>query len=165
MRTRTLRSLVGHALLAACATACVSKDPGVSTAFDPLMQFPAQATYAWDISASETPHEPRIRQLDLDPIIQQVASDVLASHGYREAQSGSSPDFLLSYRLAVHSFFSAERSTAVASLSLLLVVQESGRRAWLGWTRAELSSSATRAQRAERLRVTLDRMFESFPPS
>lgn len=163
MRRRALLSFPSLALLAALASGCVSNAPGVSTAFDPLFQFPAQATWSWDIEASETPHEPVIRQLDLDPLIQRVTSDVLAIRGYREVESDS-PDFLLSYRFAVKSFFSAERSTAVASLSLLLVERESRIRAWMGWTRAELQRTATRSQRAERLRATLDRMFENFPP-
>ena len=38
----------------------------VSTTFDPLTRFPAQATYLWDEAANQLPDDPRFNQMDTD---------------------------------------------------------------------------------------------------
>jgi hypothetical protein len=143
---------------------CASKDAAVSTTFDPLARFPAQATYAWDDAATRLPTDPRVAELDLGPLIQETVEEAFAAHGYRRVIGGS-PDYRLSYELAVHNWIAADASKSIGSLSLLLVEAKSGRRVWLGFGRAELHVGRTRDERKVRLHEALARMLEKFPPS
>jgi hypothetical protein len=148
------------ALLAGCASDGVE----VSTTYDPLASFPAEASYTWDDRANKLPPNPRIEALDLDPLIKEAAAEELALRGYRAATSGS-PDYLLSYELVVHSWIGADNSLSVGSLSMLLVEANSGRRVWLGFARAEVHVGLTPAERKERLRGAFARMLAKFPPA
>ncbi len=148
------------ALLAGCASDGVE----VSTTYDPLALFPAQASYAWDGRANKLPPDPRIEALDLDPLIKEAAAEELAVRGYRPAASGS-PDYRLSYELVVHTWIGADNSRSVGSLSLMLVDADLGRRVWIGFARAEVQVGRTTAERKQRLRGVFAKMLAKFPPA
>ena len=150
------------ALMLAFLFACVSSEP-VSTAFDPLTRFPAQATYVWDEAANREPDDPRVRELEFGPRLRRLATEALAARGYREAASEPA-DYRVSYQLSVHTWIAPDHSTSVGSLSIVLVDAPSGRRVWMGFARAEAHVGLPEEARDERLRDILERMFEQFPP-
>jgi len=160
MRQRLAAVTLLLVLLAGCASDVVE----VSTTYDPLEPFPAQASYAWDDRANKLPADPRLAALDLDPIIKQAAEEELALRGYHPATSGS-PDYRLSYELVVHTWIGPDDSLSVGSLSLLLAEASSGRRVWLGFARAEVHVGLTPAEREQRLRDAFARMLAKFPPA
>ena len=134
----------------------------VSTAFDPLVRFPAEASFAWDRAAISLPHNPELNAAKLGHVIEQEAEAAFAARGYRLAH-GEQADYQLSYHLRVDTFIAADRSSATAGLSLLLV-DPGGRRVWTGWGRAPFYvGSAIEARRA-RLRQAIDDMLTHFPP-
>jgi hypothetical protein len=143
---------------------CASDGIEVSTTYDPLTSFPAQASYAWDDRANKLPSDPRIVELDLDPLVKRAAEEEFAARGYLAVASGS-PDYSLSYELVVHTWIGADNSRSVGSLSLLLVEADTGRRVWLGFGRAEVHVGLTRAERKQRLQNALAKMLEEFPPA
>jgi hypothetical protein len=152
-------SLVFLASLAGCASDGIE----VSATHDPLASFPAQATYAWDVRANKLPSDPRIVELDLDPLIKEVAEEEFAAHGYRAAGSGAAR-YRLSYELVVHTWIGVDESRSVGSLSLLLAEADTGRRVWIGFGRADVRVGLTREERKQRLRAALAKMLEKFPP-
>jgi hypothetical protein len=143
--------------------ACVS-GPAVSTAFDPLTRFPAEASFVWDAAANHAPEDPRIAELNFESRLRKLTTDALAARGYREVESEPA-DYRVSYQLSVHTWISAEHSTSVGSLSIVLVDSVSGRRVWMGFTQAQAQVGLPEEVRNERLRDILDRMFENFPPN
>ena len=142
---------------------CASSD-AVSTAFDPLTRFPAQATYVWDEAANREPDDARIRELNFGPRLRKLTTLALAARGYREAASEPA-DFRLSYQLSVHTWIAADHSKSVGSISIVMVDTPSGRRVWTGFARAETHVGRPEKERNERLRAILERMFENFPPN
>jgi hypothetical protein len=151
-------------LLLGSLAGCASDGVEVSTTYDPLTSFPAQATYRWDERANKLPTDPRIVALDLDPILKAAAEEEFAARGYRAAVAPP-VDYRLSYELVVHTWIGADNSRSVGSLSMLLVEAETGRRVWLGFGRAEIQVGRTRAERKQRLREALARILENFPPT
>lgn len=145
------------------ASGCASDDVRVSTSFDPLTRFPATATFAWDDAASSLPDDPRIQELDLGPLVREVANQEFAARGYRVG-SPAAANYRLSYQVTVHTWSGVE-SRSIASLSLQLVEAASERRVWTGFGEADLFVGLTREERRERLRTGLARMLERFPPS
>lgn len=143
---------------------CKSDDFSVSTNFDPLTSFPVQATYAWDDLANRPPKEPRLKPLDLDPLLKEVANQEFSSRGYRPAASGS-PNYRLSYDLTVHNWYGPDNSKSVGSLSLTLVEAGTGHRVWMGFARAEIHVGLTREERKNRLRKVVAAMLVKFPPA
>ena len=142
---------------------CISGAPEVSTAFDPLTPFPAQATYIWDESAIREPDDPRIRDLNFGARLRKFATEALAERGYREVASEPA-DYRVSYHLSVHTWISPDHSTSVGSLSILLIDAPSDQRVWMGFARAEAQVGLSEETRNERLRAIVQRMFERFPP-
>lgn len=150
------------ALWLAAGCAADSGRVPVSTAFDPLVRFPAQATWAWDRGKISLPEDPALEGLRLAEAVEQEAEAAFAARGYALDTTGS-PDFHLSYHLSVDSFIAADRSSSVVGLSLLLT-DANGRRVWTGWGRAPFFVGAESTPRRERLRRALDDMLASFPP-
>jgi len=163
MRTRHASPALAATLLL-FAAACASNEPPVSSAFDPLVQFPAQATYVWDPEANVLPDNPSIRQSSLAESIRNLADEAMAARGYTEAVTGT-PPYRLSYQVTVHSWIGAEQSSSTASLALRLADFASNRTVWLGFTRIEVDLSRTIAERTALLRDTFERMLATFPPS
>lgn len=158
------RSLLGLAALCLLAlVGCASDDLQTSTVFDPLSQFPDEATLRWDDAANKLPDDERIRALDLDPLIREAANQAFAARGYRVVDSGAA-DYRLSYQLAVDTWIGADNSYSVASLSLLLVDDEQDRRVWLGYGRAEMHVSISPEERLKRLQKATEEMLAKFPP-
>ena len=152
--------LAAHLALLGCAS-----DPiDVSTTFDPLTRFPAQATYLWDETASRLPDDPRINQMDMDSLIREAADAEFAARGYRPSTSGSA-HYKISYDLTVHTWYGADNSSSLGSLSLWLADAASKRRVWMGYVRAEVHVGLSRAERLARLRGALARLLEKFPPA
>jgi hypothetical protein len=143
--------------------ACAS-GPAVSTAFDPLTRFPAEASFVWDVAANHVPDDPRIAALNFEPRLRKLTTDALAARGYREVESEPA-DYRASYQLSVHTWISTAHSTSVGSLSIVLVDSVSGRRVWTGFTHVEAQVGLPEEMRNERLRDILYRMFENFPPN
>jgi hypothetical protein len=159
-----LHRLAAVASLLALLVGCASDGVEVSTTYDPLASFPAQASFVWDDLADKLPANPRLQALDLDPLIKQAAEEELALRGYRLATSGS-PDYRLSYELVVNTWLGPDNSISVGSLSLLLVEASSGRRVWLGFARAEIHVGLSPAEREQRLRSAFAKMLAAFPPA
>jgi hypothetical protein len=153
-------SCVALSLLAGCASDGVE----VSAAFDPLATFRPQATFAWDEGENKLPSDPRVTALDLGPLLTAAAEEEFAAHGYRPVAPGGSPDYRLSYELIVHTWIGGGNSRSIGSLSLLLVEADTGRRVWLGYTRAEVQVNLTPEERKQRLRAALAKMLAEFPP-
>jgi hypothetical protein len=141
---------------------CVSGQP-VSTAFDPLVRFPVQATYIWDEAANREPDDPRVRDLNFGPRLRRLTTEALAARGYREVES-EPVDYRVSYQLSVHTWISTDHSTSVGSLSIVMVDAPSGRRVWTGFAQAEAAVRLPEEVRNARLRDLLEAMFEDFPP-
>ena len=158
-----LQLLLLPVLLLACVVGCASDGIEVSTTFDPLTQFPPQATFLWDDAANRLPTDERIAALDIEPRLKAASEAEFALKGYRLATSGD-PDFLLSYQLVVHSWIGADNSRSTASLSLLLTEAASARRVWLGFGRTEIQMQLPQDQREERLRVAVTKILANFPP-
>ena len=155
-----LLGFAGCLALAGCAS-----DPiDVSTTFDPLTPFPAQATYLWDETASKLPDDPRINQMDTNSLIQEAANAEFAAHGYRLASTDSA-HYKLSYDLAVHTWYAADNSSSLGSLSLWLTDAATRRRVWMGYVRAEILVGLSREERLARLQKAMARLLEKFPPS
>jgi hypothetical protein len=143
---------------------CASDGVETSSAFDPLTQFPAQATFLWDASSSKLPSDDRVAALNLGPVIEEAAEEEFAVRGYTKSTTDSA-NYLLSYEVATHSWIGADNSRAVGSLSLLLVEASSGRRVWLGIGRAEMNVGLSNAERLAGMRVALAKMLKEFPPN
>lgn len=147
----------------AAFTACASSDLSVGTHFDPLEQFPKQATWRWEELRNLLPTDERLVALDLGTAVKQAVAAELAERGYREAGS-SVADYLLSFQLNVTPQMRVERSFAVGSLSLLLQDPDSKRRVWVGFAQTEVDLSRTASERGTRLRDTVRQMLLNFPP-
>ncbi|MBW2273348.1 MAG: DUF4136 domain-containing protein [Deltaproteobacteria bacterium] len=153
------------ALLLLLFAGCKSDDGlEVSSTYDPLTRFPAQASYAWDDAGSKLPTDPRIQALDLDPLIRGAANEEFALRGYSEVAAGA-PNFLLSYELTVRSWIGPDKAISTASFSLLLSEATTGRHVWLGFARAPVQIGLDSAERGESIRKAVAKMLEQFPPS
>ncbi|MBW2290196.1 MAG: DUF4136 domain-containing protein [Deltaproteobacteria bacterium] len=151
-------------ILATVMLGCASDGIETSVAFDPLTQFPTQATFLWDSSSSKLPADDRIAALDLGPVIEAAAEAEFAVRGYTLSTTESA-NYLMSYQVASHSWIGADNSRAVGSLSLLLVEAASGRRVWLGIGRAEINVGLSNDERLAGMRVALAKMLKEFPPN
>ena len=163
MLARRFLAILGTLGLVALA-GCASDDVQASVVHDPLSRFPSQATFSWDAAANKLPADERLAALDLDPLIRGAANQEFSLRGYRVVTSGS-PDYRLSYQVAVNTWIGADNSTSVASLSLLLVDAKIGRRVWLGYGRAETQVGISRDERMKRLRAAIAKMLKKFPPN
>jgi hypothetical protein len=142
--------------------ACASNDAiPVSTTFDPLVHFPAQATFSWDDAAIALPNLPD--RDATDALLREVAEEAFAARGYRVAEPPT--NFRLSYHYDVVERLGPVVAKAIGSVSLLMTDAGSGRRVWLGFGRAEIYVGLTPEERKARLRNALDRMLTEFPPS
>jgi len=152
-------------LLLTLTAACASSDAiPVSSTYDPLTRFPAEATFVWDDAASRLPSDPEIDGPAMAALIKDVATEAFGARGYRPA-SGATPDYRLSYDYEVNTRIGPDISKAVGSISLLLVQNSSGRKVWLGFGRAEIHVGLSPAERRARLLDAMNRMLEKFPPS
>jgi len=155
LRLATLTALV-------LALACASGDAiPVSTTFDPLVQFPARATFAWDEAAISLPDIPEREATDA--LFREVAEEAFAARGYRVAAAPA--NYELSYQYVVNERIGPDVAKAVGSVSILMTEGGTGRRVWLGFGRAEIFVGLSREERRARLRDALDRMLADFPPS
>ena len=162
-RCRSAPLLISSALLALLA--CASDDAiPVSSNYDPLERFPAQATFVWDAAACSLPDSPAIDPKTTDALLKDVANQAFGARGYRVVERGPA-NYRLSYQYAIHSFKGVEVSKAVGTVSLLLLENSSGRRVWMGFGQAEVHVGLSPEERRIRLSDALNRMLEKFPPS
>jgi hypothetical protein len=157
------RASVAAVLLACLGCASGPAAPAVSSTYDPLFRFPAQARYAWDDAAIQLPEDPAIDRAETDALLREAADEAFAARGWGRAAPPA--EFRLSYHYVVNTRIAADYAKSVGSVSLLLVESASGRRVWMGFGRAEIYVGLTREERKARLRDALDRMLEKFPPS
>ena len=151
---------------ALCALlACASGDIPVSTNYDPLVRFPAQATYVWDEGANALPDDPAIDHAAVDGLLKDVTNEAFAARGYRVVGDGAAANYRLSYQYVVHTYIGPDVSRAMGSLSLLLTDYASRRRVWMGFGRAEIYTGLSPEERRKRLADALERMLAKFPPS
>lgn len=142
--------------------ACASDDAiPVSTTYDPLTRFPAQATFSWDEAEISLPNIPD--RDATDALFREVAEEAFAARGYRV--DAPPTNYRLSYEYNVTERLGPDVAKAVGSVSILLTDSSSGRRVWLGFGRAEIYMGLSREERKARLRDALDRMLVAFPPS
>lgn len=159
MLLRGLRFLLLPALLA-----CASDDAiPVSTSYDPLERFPAQATFVWDHAANTLPNDPSIDRKETGALLERVVREGFAARGYRAVAGGA--QYRLSYQFVIHTRTGPEGSHAIGSLSLLLLDAASGRRVWTGFGQAEVYVGLSPEEREQRLREAVSRMLINFPPS
>jgi hypothetical protein len=146
--------------LLACAS---SDDVPVSSSYDPLYRFPAEASFAWDERANVLPDHPDIDRAATDALLREVIGAAFAARGYRLA--GPEAPYRLSYEYAVNRRTSADESFAMGSVSLIMTERASRRRIWTGFGRAEIYQGHTPEERRARLREAMDRMLAGFPPT
>ena len=145
--------------------ACASDDAiPVSTNYDPLVRFPAQATYVWDEAANSLPKDAAIDHQTTDALLKDVANEAFAARGYRVVPSAPA-DYRLSYQYVVHTYIGPDVSRAFGSVSVLMVESASARRVWMGFGRAEIHVGLSPEERRARLADAMARMLEHFPPS
>lgn len=161
LRTRFLVLVLGPILI---VLGCANPAYDVSSIFDPLAIFPAQATFAWNDQANHLPDHPELQSLDFDRLLKQVSNEEFAKRGYSNATAGSS-DYWLSYELTVHRWISVEKTQATGTLSLNLVDTKTNNRVWLGFGRAEVLVGLSEEERVDRLRLILAEILQKFPPS
>ncbi len=153
------------AIATAALAACASDDAiPVSTNYDPLVRFPAEATFVWDDAASSLPDIAASDRQSTDALLKDVANQAFAARGYRVVAGGTA-DYRLSYQYVVRTYTGPDVSRAVGSISLLLVEKASGRRVWLGFGQAEVHVGLAPEERRARLSDALTRMLANFPPS
>jgi hypothetical protein len=102
--------------------------------------------------------------MDSGAVIEEAANAEFAAHGYTLSTSGTA-NYKLSYDLTVHTWYGADNSSSVGSLSFWLVELATKRRVWMGYVRAEIHVGLTREERVKRMRGALARLLEKFPPS
>jgi hypothetical protein len=148
--------------VAAVALACASTDePRIGTSHDPLYAFPAQATFSWSERDNRVPDDPRITHLGLGPLIERVAAEEFAAHGYR--LTDSNPDYLMSYQVRID-WFRVETSEMLGSVTLQLAKADSRHRVWSGFGRSVVHPALTPEVREQRMRKAIQQMLENFPP-
>ncbi len=153
------------AALALALLACASGDAiPVSTNYDPLVRFPAAASYVWDEAANTLPDDPAIDPKSTDALFKDAANEAFAARGYR-VTPGPAADFRLSYQYVVHTYIGPDVSRSLGSLSLLLSDHATGRRVWMGFGRAEIHVGLSPEERRAQLADAMRRMLEKFPPS
>ena len=104
LRISTLLVTAAIALLA-----CASDDAvPVSSGYDALYRFPAQATFAWDERAISLPDDPDVDRASTDGLLKQVIAEAFAAHGYTVA--GIEAPYRLSYQYSVNRRTSADES-------------------------------------------------------
>jgi hypothetical protein len=135
----------------------------VSTNYDPLVRFPATATYVWDDKANTLPDDPAIEHASTDALLRSVANEAFAERGYRVVAAAPA-DYRLSYQYVVHTYIGTDVSRSVGSISLLLA-DPTGRRVWMGFGRAEIHVGLSPDERRARLSDAMARMLAKFPPS
>ncbi|MGH7342098.1 MAG: DUF4136 domain-containing protein [Candidatus Rokuibacteriota bacterium] len=152
------------ALLAALLAfaGCRSDTGEFTTSFDALATFPEKASFAWDAAACKLPDDPRIRELNLDPLIREAAEGAFTARGWQPAVGAAG--YRLAYELGENRWHGPGGTTSVVSLSLFLTDAKNGRRVWSGYGRAEVQPNLSREERGKRLRAAFDRMLAAFPP-
>jgi hypothetical protein len=143
--------------------ACAGDKIPVSTNFDPLVRFPAAATFVWDEAASTLPKDPAIDPAATEALIKDVVNEAFAARNYRAVERDA--NYRLSYQYFVNEYFGPDTSRAVGSLSLFLAEAGSGRRVWAGFGRAEIHPGLTPEERRKRLGEAMHHMLKDFPPS
>ena len=151
------------ALLAVALLACASDDVQVSANYDPLVRFPAEATYVWDDVANVLPEDSALDRASTDALLRSVADEAFAAKGWRMVPSEPA-DFRLSYQYTVHTYIGPNSSLALGSVSLLMSDNQTGRRVWAGFGRAEIHMGLTPEERRARLAEGMERMLADFPP-
>jgi hypothetical protein len=152
------------ALLLASLLACTSNGGvEVSANYDPLVTFPAEATYVWDLAANALPEDSALDRAGTDALLRSVADEAFAEKGWRVA-SKAPADFSLSYQFTVHTYIGPNASLALGSLSLLMSEGKTGRRVWAGFGRAEIHNGLSEEERRARLADGMERMLANFPP-
>ena len=159
----TLRRFAPLAIALLVGVGCAS-DVETGVSYDPLTRFPRLARFAWDERANKLPRDPRIQQLNLDPIIKRTVAAEMGARGYRQVTSGN-PDYLLSYQIGVNTWHGAGGSLSVGSLSLQMNEANGGRRVWVGFVRANVEVGLSDAERETRFRKMFRKVLEDFPPS
>jgi hypothetical protein len=152
------------ALLLLALLACASDDAvQVSANYDPLVRFPAEATYVWDEAENVLPADPAFDRAGTDALLRSVADEAFAKKGWR-AVPNDPADFRLSYQYRVHTYIGPNSSLALGSVSLLMSDNQTGQRVWAGFGRAEIHMGLTPEERRARLADGMERMLADFPP-
>lgn len=138
--------------------------PKVGSTHDPLVVFPAQATWEWDDAANRLPNNELVHTLELDSIIREAATAAFSERGWVEAPAGSAPQYLLSYDVGLGEVISQTQARAVGSVSFHLAEARTGHRVWVGFVRTDVDLSRTEAQRRTWMRDRMRIMLKDFPP-
>ena len=146
----------------AMALGCASKDePRIGTSHDPLYAFPAQATFSWADRGNVVPDDPRIARLELGPLIQEVANQEFATRGYVHTDEGG--QYVMSYQVRID-WFKVQTSEMLGAVTLQLAESASRHRVWSGFGRSVVHPALTPEERETRMRKSIQKMLEQFPP-
>ena len=158
----SIRRWLHLVIVVAMALGCASNDePRIGTSHDPLYAFPAQATFSWADRGNVVPDDPRIVRLDLGPLIQKVATEEFATRGYAYADSNA--DYVMSYQVRID-WFKVQTSEMLGSVTLQLAESASRHRVWSGFGRSVVHPALTPEEREKRVRKSIRKMLENFPP-
>lgn len=94
IRSRPVLMLVAAIALAGCAKF------DVKARRDPNVDMSHMRTYAWLPIEQAAPADQRVQDRYMDRRLREDVATDFAAKGYRPAESGQQPDFLLNYRLA-----------------------------------------------------------------
>ena len=157
-------AIAGALFILFSATGCATPDGDVGATYDPLSTFPASALWVWDDAQNKLPNDERIDNQALDRQIKSAVEAEFGARGYQQA-SGRKIHYLLSYEVGIHTWISNTEARAFGALSVLMREAASGRKVWLGFLRLQVDMSLTPAERDQRLRSSVARMLENFPPA
>jgi hypothetical protein len=165
------------------------EDPGrqappnvaVKTSYDPAARFPRSAFYGWETRYPKLPDDVRVDSLELEQRLRKAIRRVLKDKGY--SHRGYSPDFRVGYRVAIVTDefdpeFNARyrvrdgwlpamansRLVERGALMIDVVDAVSHRLVWQGVSEANVTMTADKATKHERLNRAVEEMFAEFPP-
>lgn len=172
-------------LLAIVLAGCSQFD--VRSRQDPNIDWSRMRTYAWLPPEEAAPADQRVQDRYFDRRIRQDVAKELAAKGYRPADAGQQPDFLLNYRLASQpasavradpqgywgGTWSANWMTDggayysdsydEGTLYIAMVDPSSKRIVWVGLAQARLVPTMSFERRKKRLDAAVHRILERFP--
>ena len=165
-------------LLGGCATMDIATD------YDPSADFSGFRSYAWMETRPRPTADPRIDSGLLESRVRGAVEAELAAKGYGKDEGGS-PDFLVGYHAAVRDrldVYTMNNSYGYrpgwgwgaadvytyqyeeGSLVIDIVDAGSKQLVWRGRAQAEINRSAGPEERDARIRESVRRILERFPP-
>jgi len=190
---KALLSLIALTLLAAsgCRTYYIDTDYDVGTDFRELRSYQWGPQAPAEASDGEGAIDPRVANDLFDRRVRHAIDHKLADRGFREAEEGAEPDFLVYYNAAVEQRIDAQnigprfgwgygrrgrfggyggfnytviRQYDVGTLMIDVVHPREQRLLWRGATQADIERAGTPEQRTQRIEAAVNAILQKFPP-